>query len=53
MTQRECEEIQVSCGLAVEKVFISEELFAQCVRDSDEAGDWYDDYKRRNPQLFE
>lgn len=47
MTKTECEEIQVSCGLAVENVRISEELFAQCVRDSDEAGPWYEDYKQR------
>lgn len=47
MTKTECEEIQVSCGLAVEAVCISNEMFERCVRDSDEAGPWYEDYKRR------
>jgi hypothetical protein len=47
MTREEENDIRKNCGLTVDNVRISYEQFAECVRDSDEAGPWYEEYKRR------
>lgn len=53
MTLHEENKIREACGLPVKKQGISEEQFFLRIMRGDEAGDWYEDYKRRNPQLFE